>query len=46
MSWIEWIQLGIFLFRLLGLLPKEKRAAAEKEVFGVMAKLAEDDNIA
>ncbi|KKM22103.1 hypothetical protein LCGC14_1628780 [marine sediment metagenome] len=46
MKWYEILRLAIFILKLIGLLPKEKRPAAEKEALDAMAKITEEDNIA
>lgn len=46
MKWYEIVRLVIFVLRLIGLLPKEKQAAAREEMFNAVAKIVEEDNIA
>ena len=46
MNWYDIIRLVLAILKILDLIPKDKRPAAEKEAFKAVAKIVTDDNIA
>ncbi len=46
MSWLQILRLVLAILKILDMLPREKKEAAEKEVFKAIAKVIEEDNIA
>ena len=46
MNWLELFRLVLAILKILDMLPKEKKEEAETKVFGAVAKLIEENNIA
>ena len=46
MNWYEILRLVLAILKILDLIPKEKKPAAEKAVFEAIAKIVTDDNVA
>ena len=46
MNWLEIVRLVLVILKILDLLPKEKKAAAEKEAFEAVAKIVTEDKVA
>ncbi len=46
MNWLEILRLVLAILKILDMLPKEKKKDAETKVFGAVAKLIEENNIA
>lgn len=45
MQWLEILRLVLAILKILDLIPKEKRPAAQEEAFKAVAKIVTDDNI-